>query len=1049
MERLRRTKKGVERLRQAVVVKKQLEEINNGVEAIPSFGGMDLAFVNETRDLMGVSLFGEREVVGVVVEKAREDLETRLRRMGKTDDMDDLLAQGARVIGLTEGDLDRWLRYYEQAADYLPVLGHSAWEQSGLRKYKREETIRLGESLRLLVKENRSFLHEVGAVGLRVVVGGDRGEYFFEDKKNQVAPVQLRNVRVPAMGGSMLGEIVRTRVEVVGIVLPKQGENKLELYIRTHRLGKKYSDKLGREVVFAAGTEGQIKLWQGLGMRPEVAIPGLVSEEELLGLLIFGESNLSPGLLRRSDSIGDGRWALLDQDVMQGVITFVGKMEQDGRRIRRLPPVQVFDPRARKNGEFKTMPMNGAVAIMRVAEEMDFEEMKKLAKPIEDRFAHIMNAVGRQSRPRLIFLTPSLFEHWCKKGGFWATTEQVRWMDVARWREYGFGDPQKLSGNVEGTFYSAAYTGPKIGGGFRTLFRRSKEGDSLVLLDTSTQFGKEKRPDRRRYADALIAGIAEGDIPKWPHTIEPEALLHSAKIVDQKIEKAGSDKDSLVVYLATEIVANMSEDEVVGVLGERIGKIVWEIGGNNLGLFGDPKAKVIYPVSHIHVDHIKLTQNLRADIPLLMSLASKVMAQARDDLNPVSAEILTHPEWYNGQRGKATPRKDRNVVVLRNGQEYTKDGIRIELGSVEHSTIGAVARRIEFPDGLVVVDTGDFRRWGRSVEAESKTQRTVEKWAGEKLDWLILETTAIREGADLNTRGWKQRLEKVPVITDEPLFDGVSEILNDPENAGKTVAIFSSPYDLSRNATLMRAVAESGREGVLGVRHAMIAARYETEQNLLGPQARLYDDFDLMIPPYGLYLTEGSKVYTATTALQTELAKRGTSIYDRSNILFGSKGRVLFFNPFSTEISSLDNLPLEGRLAVIWSNSIMYSNADVLNFEKNKAHYIKKYTQEMWAEPNFWSGNLPLKLRHPKKGILHRSGHSSPLELLWFLNHFADKKLKILLHHTEKVGVAAKFIKGAFPRADWEIVDSLAHYGEKTTTTPERRWMGPLLRLDK
>ena len=1049
IEREPRLRKGaVEKLRNSVVVQGQIKEVDHGVEAKIGFGGMDLAFVSRDGDLMGLRLFGEHEVVGLVLASSEEELAVKLRRMGKTDDMDDLLAQGARVIGLTDGDLKKWLAYYGQAVEYIPVLGYSAWDQSGLRRFKKGEASRLGEALRELVKENKAVLNSMGAMGLRVIESGEKGEYFFEDKKKQVVPVRLRNVRTPAMEGNMLGELVEAERDVAGIVLPKPGEDKVGLYIRAYNLGKKYSEKLGRDVVFAAGTAGQIKLWQGWGMNPEVGASGIVSEEELLRLLILGDSNLNPGLLRRSDSLGDGRWALLDRDLMPGVITFVGRMDRDGRKIRRLPPIQVFDPRARAKGEFKTIALNGAVAIMRVEEDMSFEEMKKMAKPIEDRFAHLMNAVGRENRPRLIFLTPSLFEHW-QNGGFWATQEQVRWMDSVRKREYGFGDAKKTVGGVEGTFYSAAYSGPKIGGGFRTLLRRNKDGgDTMILLDTSTQFGKEKKPDRRRYADALISGLAEGEVQMWPNLVEPEALLYSANIVSQTIEGSGADKDALVVYLATQIVANFSEDEIGEVLGERVGRLVCEIGQAKQGQFGDQKAKALYPLSHIHVDHVKLTQNLRADIPLLMSLASKVMAQARDDLNPVSAEVLTHPQWYHGQRGKSTPRLDRDIVVMRDGEEYTMDGIRIRLGSVEHSTIGSVARRIEMPNGLVVVDTGDFRRWGRSISAGSKTERTVKEWSREKLDWLILETTGIRTGANLNTRGWRERVENAPAVTDEPLYDGVSEILKDPENAGKTIVVYTSPYDLARNVTLMKAVEDAGRESVLGVRHAMIAARMETEQKLLGTQADQHDDFDFEIPAYGLYLTEGSKSYTATTALRTELAARGTGIYDRKNILTDTTGRVIFFNPFSNEIASLDNLPLAGRLEVIWASSIMYSMMDLNKFEKDKAFYFKKYTNSMWAEPNFWSGTLPIKLKHPKKGILHRSGHSSPLELLWFLNHFVDKKMKILLHHTEKTGVASRFIKGAFPKANWEIVDSLSHYDQGKLPGAER-WAGPLLQLDK
>ncbi len=103
----------------------------------------------------------------------------------------------------------------------------------------------------------------------------------------------------------------------------------------------------------------------------------------------------------------------------------------------------------------------------------------------------------------------------------------------------------------------------------------------------------------------------------------------------------------------------------------------------------------------------------------------------------------------------------------------------------------------------------------------------------------------------------------------------------------------------------------------------------------------------------------------------------------------------------------------------------------------------------MYAEPNFYNGRLPFELKHPKEGLMHRSGHNTPLELLWFLSHFEGQNTNILLHHLEKGNRAAEFIRSAFPREKWNIVSSLPHYNSKEMPTKEKRWMGPLLRLDK
>lgn len=1045
-ERKRPAMSGLERLRDNELIQYQLEQLGIGVEAKTAYGGMDLTFVGPEGNLMGISVFGEREVVGLVVEPNQSSLDLRLRRLLGTEVMTDLLSQGPQVVGMTTAKLEKWLKYYDQAKKYLSILGGRVLEQSGLREYKGEDIKRLYESMKVLLSEelNRIYLHENGSEKL-IAVDDKKTEFVFADKNKAAVSLVLRNVVTPQMEGAMLCEYTNTQ-EAIGLVLPKRGEDKIGLYTRAVLLGKKYSKMIGREVVFAVISNSQMKLWEGWGIRPEQSVPGLVSETELLNLLTLGESNLRPGLLTRIDGMGDGQWALLDPKLMPEVITFVGRTGHEGRDIRRLPPVQVFDPRARRKGEFETMPLNGAVAIMRVPEELTFEQMKQIARPIEDRFAHLLNTGSRGEKPRLIFLTPKLMEAW-KAGNFWGTTDQVRWLDKIRKREYGFptSEGRKADKNSGGIYYRSAHSKPDIGGGYRAL---SGE-DSMILLDVGTQFGSS-RPEYRRFKDMLVTDLVEGKVPMWPSLLEPEAALHSMKIIEQLAASSDANKNSIVVYLATQIVAGLSEEEIRETLGERIGQIVWEIGNANQGVYGNPKTGIDSDVSHIHVDHTGSALSMAANIKMIMSLASHIMAEARDDLAPLSARTLDAVEWWNSSRGFATPKKRREVVILKDGEVYTTGGVRIEHGGVEHSTIGAVARRFEYEEGLVVVDTGDVRRWGRSPAKGSKTEKTFRRWASQKLDWLIMETTSIRDGADLRTRDWRRRLDREAPVTDEPLFDGARNMFDYPENAGKTIVLFSSPYDLSRNVTLMEAAVASGREVVLGARHAMIAAKYTTEQGLLGPNTIEYEDLDLDVPDsYGLFLTEGAKVYSNNNALQDELKKRGHPIYDRQSILNNGGEKVLLFNPFGNELAALDNLPLEGKLAAGWSSSIMYSQFDIGRFINNKAHYLLKYTDRMWAEPNFWKGRLPIKLVQPKIGKMHRSGHNSPLEILWLLSLLQGKKMNILLHHTDSPTEAANFIKSAFPKEDWNIVGRMSHYDPKVLPTIDKPGVGPMLRLNK
>lgn len=197
----------------------------------------------------------------------------------------------------------------------------------------------------------------------------------------------------------------------------------------------------------------------------------------------------------------------------------------------------------------------------------------------------------------------------------------------------------------------------------------------------------------------------------------------------------------------------------------------------------DPTLRAVV-ISHPHPDHYGLATEIAAPI---------VMGEA-------GWRLLAEASFFTGS---AAPRQP--MAFLRDRQPMTLGPFTITPYVNDHSAFDAYSLLVE-ADGRRVFYTGDFRAHGRKRGLFERLLRDPPS-----VDVLLMEGTNIREGADPEARG--------------PSEADVEASMADlaQSTSGLVLAAFS-PQNIDRLVTMFRAAKRSGRELVLDLYGATMAA---------------------------------------------------------------------------------------------------------------------------------------------------------------------------------------------------------------------------------
>jgi ribonuclease J len=197
----------------------------------------------------------------------------------------------------------------------------------------------------------------------------------------------------------------------------------------------------------------------------------------------------------------------------------------------------------------------------------------------------------------------------------------------------------------------------------------------------------------------------------------------------------------------------------------------------------DPTLRAVV-ISHPHPDHYGLALNVVAPV---------VMGEA-------AWRLLAEATFFTGTAPPPPP-----VAFLRDRQSMTIGPFTITPYMNDHSAFDAYSLLIE-ADGRRLFYTGDFRAHGRKRGAFERLLREPPT-----VDVLLMEGTNIREGVGTEARG----------PSEADVEASVADLARDTR--GLVLAAFS-PQNIDRLVTMFRAAKQSGRDLVLDLYGASMAA---------------------------------------------------------------------------------------------------------------------------------------------------------------------------------------------------------------------------------
>ena len=235
-------------------------------------------------------------------------------------------------------------------------------------------------------------------------------------------------------------------------------------------------------------------------------------------------------------------------------------------------------------------------------------------------------------------------------------------------------------------------------------------------------------------------------------------------------------------------------------------------------------------LSHAHADHADYIKYLRPDIPIFMSVNSKIILDVIDQTG-LGKELTTLKRQFemvpkkrgDGYTKLKSPHNQvkRNLIVLEPYKKENIGNLDVQLAPVDHSLPGAAGYLIEGDERIVY--TGDLRFHGRCRDS---TKEFVKKASKFSPDIMLCEGTRIN--SETHKKEIDENGEKIEYLEyEEDIEKKAYPLISDCK--GLTVINFPL-RDLDRLVTFRNVAEQTGRKLLINTKQAYMLKLIE-EQN--------------------------------------------------------------------------------------------------------------------------------------------------------------------------------------------------------------------------
>jgi ribonuclease J len=307
-----------------------------------------------------------------------------------------------------------------------------------------------------------------------------------------------------------------------------------------------------------------------------------------------------------------------------------------------------------------------------------------------------------------------------------------------------------------------------------------------------------------------------------------------------------------------------------------LGRPLWAEWGQKIPLpsvpgFAEPDPSLLaLIISHPHLDHYGLAADLEVDVPVYIGKEAAALLLAASYFSPVSSAL--EPRGY-----------------LRHREPFTLGPFTVTPFLNDHSAFDAYSLLVE-ADGQRLFYTGDIRGHGRKRALfEELLARPPDA-----VDALLMEGTHVREHGAHDDSVFE---------TESELEDRFVTLCADTAGA---VVVFGSAQNLDRLVTVYRAARRSGRQLVVDLYGATVAAA--TRSTIPQPG---FEDLRVYVPRRQRVLVKKSEQFWRTTEIKPH------RVFPEE--LAQAPDKFIFHVPSSTARELIDAEVLDERGVVAWS----------------------------------------------------------------------------------------------------------------------------------